>query len=140
MKIIGSDDDLTLQLQEDHAVPVPHSIREPTAERRRQLWIDACAEIERRYAEPLSVAGVAHAIGTSPRQLQRVFEEVGGQSFRTHLAAVRMARAKDLLLDHGGTVRNIAATVGYSQPAQFAKAFRRHHGVSPSELRRNNGR
>jgi AraC family transcriptional regulator, regulatory protein of adaptative response / methylphosphotriester-DNA alkyltransferase methyltransferase len=117
-------------------VPVPDTVRRPTAERRRQLWLDACAEIERRYAEPLSVAGVARAIGTSPRQLQRVFEEVGARSFRSHLAAVRMDRARELLLDHGGTVRNVAATVGYSQPAQFAKAFRRHHGVSPSELRR----
>jgi AraC-like DNA-binding protein len=25
--------------------------------------------------------------------------------------------------------------VGYRQPAQFAKAFRRHHGVSPSDYR-----
>jgi AraC-like DNA-binding protein len=118
-------------------VPLPQTVRSATAERRRQLWLDACAVIERRYAEPLSVAEVAREIGTSPRQLQRVFEEIGGRSFRTHLAVVRMARARELLLDHGGTVRNIAATVGYSQPAQFAKAFRRHHGVSPSELRRS---
>ncbi len=26
-------------------------------------------------------------------------------------------------------------TVGYRQPAQFAKAFRRHHGAAPSALR-----
>jgi AraC-like DNA-binding protein len=112
-------------------------VREPTLERRRQLWRDATQEIERNYADPLTVAGVARAIGTSSRQLQRVFEEVGGMSFRTHLAAVRMDRAREMLLNDGATVRAIAARVGYSQPAQFAKAFRRHHGVSPSELRRD---
>jgi AraC family transcriptional regulator of adaptative response / methylphosphotriester-DNA alkyltransferase methyltransferase len=112
-------------------------VREPTLERRRQLWRDATEHIERRYAEPLTVAAVAHAIGTSSRQLQRVFEEVGGRSFRTHLAAVRMERARELLLADSSTVRMVAARVGYSQPAQFAKAFRRHHGVSPSELRRD---
>jgi len=101
------------------------------------LWLDATAEIERRYSEPLTVAEVARAIGTSTRQLQRVFDEAGESSFRSQLAAVRMARARDMLLDHGGTVRSIAAAVGYSQPAQFAKAFRRHHGVSPSEMRRD---
>jgi AraC family transcriptional regulator, regulatory protein of adaptative response / methylphosphotriester-DNA alkyltransferase methyltransferase len=120
-------------------VSVSDSVRAPTAERRRQLWLDATAEIDRRYAEPLSVADVARAIGTSPRQLQRVFEEIGDRSFRAHVAAVRMERARQLLLDHGGTVRTIAAMVGYSQPAQFAKAFRRHHGISPSELRRGGG-
>src|SRR3954462_9136217 len=114
-------------------------VRQGTVDRRRQLWLDATAEIERRYAEPLTVAEVARAIGTSTRQLQRVFDEAGGRSFRAYLAAVRMDRAREMLLDHGGTVRNIAGKVGYSQPAQFAKAFRRHHGVSPSELRRNGG-
>jgi AraC family transcriptional regulator of adaptative response / methylphosphotriester-DNA alkyltransferase methyltransferase len=112
-------------------------VREPTLERRRQLWRDATQEIERNYADPLTVASVARAIGTSNRQLQRVFEEIGGKSFRTHLAAVRMERARELLLSEHATVRAIAGRVGYTQPAQFAKAFRRHHGVSPSELRRN---
>ena len=111
-------------------------VREPTLERRRQLWRDASHAIERGYADNLTVAGVARAIGTSSRQLQRVFEEIGGRSFRSHVAAVRMERARELLLSESATVRQIAARVGYSQPAQFAKAFRRHHGVSPSELRR----
>jgi transcriptional regulator GlxA family with amidase domain len=94
-------------------------------------------EIESRYGEPLTVAAVARAIGTSSRQLQRVFEEAGERSFRSQLAAVRMDRARELLLSGDATVRTVAARVGYSQPAQFAKAFRRHHGVAPSELRRN---
>ena len=29
----------------------------------------------------------------------------------------------------------VARAVGYRQPAQFSKAFRRHHGRAPSELR-----
>jgi AraC-like DNA-binding protein len=32
-------------------------------------------------------------------------------------------------------VRQVAHSVGYRQPAQFAKAFRRATGVSPSEYR-----
>jgi AraC-like DNA-binding protein len=32
-------------------------------------------------------------------------------------------------------VREVAQRVGYRQPAQFAKAFRRHHGVAPSDFR-----
>jgi AraC-like DNA-binding protein len=33
------------------------------------------------------------------------------------------------------TVRDVARRVGYRQPAQFAKAFRRHHGTTPSRYR-----
>ena len=52
-----------------------------------------------------------------------------------HLTAVRMDRAGTLLTRGGTTVREVARSVGYRQPAQFAKAFRRHHGLAPSEFR-----
>ena len=32
-------------------------------------------------------------------------------------------------------VMETAHRVGYRQPAQFAKAFRRHHGLAPSDFR-----
>jgi AraC family transcriptional regulator of adaptative response / methylphosphotriester-DNA alkyltransferase methyltransferase len=32
-------------------------------------------------------------------------------------------------------VREVAQRVGYRQPAQFAKAFRRHHGLAPAAFR-----
>jgi AraC family transcriptional regulator of adaptative response / methylphosphotriester-DNA alkyltransferase methyltransferase len=32
-------------------------------------------------------------------------------------------------------VREVANSVGYRQPAQFAKTFRRHHGAPPSSFR-----
>jgi two-component system response regulator YesN len=40
-----------------------------------------------------------------------------------------------MLRHRGPTVREVAHRVGYRQPAQFAKAFRRHHGSSPSAYR-----
>jgi AraC-like DNA-binding protein len=46
-----------------------------------------------------------------------------------------MARAAELLSSETLTVREVARQVGYKQPAQFAKAFRRLHGVAPSEFR-----
>ena len=46
-----------------------------------------------------------------------------------------MERAAELLGSRSLTVREVAARVGYRQPAQFAKAFRRHHGVAPSGYR-----
>ena len=51
-----------------------------------------------------------------------------------------MDRAADLLSTRGLTVREVAHRVGYRQPAQFAKAFRRHLGVAPSDYRANGAR
>ena len=42
-----------------------------------------------------------------------------------------MQRAADMLAARGLTVREVAHRVGYRQPAQFAKAFRRYQGVAP---------
>ena len=46
-----------------------------------------------------------------------------------------MEKAAELLSTGRVTVREVAGRVGYSQHAQFAKAFRLHHGLSPSEYR-----
>ncbi len=46
-----------------------------------------------------------------------------------------MRRALDLLREGRLPVREVANRVGYRQPAQFAKTFRRHHGAAPSSFR-----
>ncbi len=62
-----------------------------------------------------------------------MFAEVGETSFREYLAKVRMRHAARLLREGAIPVREVAQSVGYRQPAQFAKAFRRHHGASAVE-------
>jgi AraC family transcriptional regulator, regulatory protein of adaptative response / methylphosphotriester-DNA alkyltransferase methyltransferase len=46
-----------------------------------------------------------------------------------------MRKARELLADGSIPVREVARRVGYRQPAQFAKAFRRHYGAPPSRFR-----
>lgn len=109
--------------------------RQSTIERRRELFREAVAIIEREYARELDLSALSREVAASRRQLQRVFAEIGGTSFRSYLAEVRMRRAADLLAGGDGAVREVASSVGYRQPAQFAKAFRRHHGSPPSSFR-----
>jgi AraC family transcriptional regulator of adaptative response / methylphosphotriester-DNA alkyltransferase methyltransferase len=110
-------------------------VRQSTRHRRRTLFDEALAVIDRDFAdETLSLGTVAHTIATSRRQLQRVFGE-RRTSFRAELQRVRMSRAAELLRDGRMPVAAVARAVGYRQPAQFSKAFRRHHGRPPSELR-----
>jgi AraC family transcriptional regulator, regulatory protein of adaptative response / methylphosphotriester-DNA alkyltransferase methyltransferase len=102
---------------------------------RTTLFEEATAIVEAEYASELSLDEIAHRIASSRRQLQRAYAEIGTTTFRDHLTGVRMARAAELLAERSMTVREVADRVGYRQPAQFAKAFRRHHGVSPSDYR-----
>ena len=109
--------------------------RPTTIRHRTSLFEDAVAIVETDFATDLSLDDIARRVASSRRQLQRAYAEIGDTTFRDHLTGVRMSRAADLLTTRGLTVREVAYRVGYRQPAQFAKAFRRHHGVSPSDFR-----
>jgi AraC-like DNA-binding protein len=109
--------------------------RPATIRHRTALFEDATAIVAVEYGSELSLDDIARRVASSRRQLQRAYAEIGGTTFREHLAAVRMERAAELLATRGTTIREVAHRVGYRQPAQFAKAFRRHHGVAPSAFR-----
>ncbi len=109
--------------------------RPATVQRRRALFLDAARIIEAEYADKLALDDIARRVATSRRQLQRAFTEAGETSFRSYLQRVRMDRAAELLREGEAPVNQVASAVGYRQPAQFAKAFRRHHGAPPSTFR-----
>src|SRR5256885_1736671 len=109
--------------------------RPATIRHRTSLFEDAIAIVEAEYAADLSLDDIARRVASSRRQLQRAYSEIGDTTFRAHLTRVRMHKAAELLGTRALTVREVAHRVGYRQPAQFAKAFRRHLGVAPSDFR-----
>jgi AraC family transcriptional regulator of adaptative response / methylphosphotriester-DNA alkyltransferase methyltransferase len=119
------------------AVVGGHRQRTSTPMRRGALLAEATLALDARHPDPaLGLDDVAREIATSNRQLQRVFAELAASAFRDELAAVRMQNGAVLLQTTTLPVTEVARRVGYRQAAQFAKAFRREHGVSPSGLRR----
>src|SRR3954463_11211078 len=109
--------------------------RQATIRHRTSLFEDAVAIVETEFATELSLDDIARRVASSRRQLQRAYSEIGDTTFREHLTAIRMERAAEMLRTRGLTVREVAHRVGYRQPAQFAKAFRRHHGRAPAGFR-----
>jgi AraC family transcriptional regulator of adaptative response / methylphosphotriester-DNA alkyltransferase methyltransferase len=113
--------------------------RPATVRHRTSLFQDAVAIVETEYAVDLSLDDIARRVASSRRQLQRAYAEIGRTTFREHLTGVRMEKAAEMLTTRSLTVREVAHRVGYRQPAQFAKAFRRHHGDAPSTFRSARG-
>ena len=109
--------------------------RPTTIRYRTRLYEQVCDLVDSEYGEDLQLDDIARRIASSRRQLQRAFAEIGRTTFRDHLTGVRMHKAAKLLAEEALTVREVARRVGYRQPAQFAKAFRRQHGSAPSEFR-----
>ena len=114
--------------------------RDGTLERREAILRDALEAILRDHGPDADLETVARRIGTSRRQLQRVFAELSDRSFRDTIAAVRMAHARKLLAGTDRPIAEIGRVAGYHQAAQFSKAFRHHHGTSPRLYRQRSRR
>jgi len=77
---------------------------------------------------------VAAASGLSVRSLQRHLTEAG-LTYSKLVDQVRFNRAIALLQQPDVKLLEIATELGYTDPANFARAFRRWAGVSPREYR-----
>jgi AraC-like DNA-binding protein len=77
---------------------------------------------------------LARALLISPRTLQRRLGELG-LSYRGLLESTRRELARRYLTDPEKSVAEITFLLGFSEQSAFARAFRRWHGVSPSEFR-----
>lgn len=111
--------------------------RRKTNRQRRDLLAEAVRVIRARHGEfDLGLADIAEDVGCSTRQLQRVFREVGGTDFRTHLLEVRMEYARRLLSRKKDSlsVRAAARQVGYREASGLRQAFVRFYGYNPSEV------
>ncbi len=72
-------------------------------------------------------------MGVSDRTLQKGFKALFGVTPFVYLTRQRMNQAQRLLREHNRTVAEVANIVGYANPAQFAAAFKRQFGITPSE-------
>ncbi len=80
---------------------------------------------------------VAGELNQSPRSLARHLA-AQGSSYRALVDEVRQIVAEDLLSHSGWPAARIAEQLGYSDPANFTRAFRRWTGQSPDQWRRGN--
>jgi AraC-like DNA-binding protein len=111
-------------------------VRADTLSERRRLYLLARVVIARHYRRRLTLAAVAGALSSSPRQLQRAYAQFGHTTFKEDLVARRMSAAAQLLVEQRSIpVHQVARLVGYRQAPHFARAFRRRYGLSPARFR-----
>lgn len=90
--------------------------------------------VDSLYMTPLRVEAIAHSLGIDRRYLARIFKASMGISVQEYLLQVRMEQAKKLLRD-GLPVNQVAGMVGYNDPFQFSKIFKKHCLVSPGKYK-----
>lgn len=80
-----------------------------------------------------TVTGLAKRCGVSRERLHRVLRQWLGMAPADYLRAVRLHRAR-LLLMEGEAVATVAAECGFADQAHFTRWFRRSFGYTPGDL------
>ena len=85
-----------------------------------------------------STATLASVANFSPFHFMRVYRALAGESLGTTVQRLRLARAAHLLAASAAPISEVSGRVGFETPQAFARAFREHFGVAPSEARAAN--
>ncbi len=110
--------------------------QEQLAEDNNRSIQQALAFIATAYSQKgLKLQDVADSVHLSPNYLSYLFKKMVGLSLWDYVTKLRMEEGKRLLLRTDLRRYEIAEAVGYESPEHFSKIFKKHYGISPSELK-----
>jgi AraC family transcriptional regulator len=86
-------------------------------------------------ARDLSLAEIAAAAYLSEFHFARLFKKITGTTPHAYLAALRIERARKLLVETDLAITEVGACVGYNSQSHFTKIFRAATGITPRAFR-----
>jgi len=95
--------------------------------------------IEKHLLDDISIEGIARQANFSVFHFQRTFAILTDISVGEYLRRRRLTLAAYDLSRSNTKIIDLAYKYGYDTPEAFSKAFRRQHGVTPSEARKYTG-
>lgn len=84
---------------------------------------------------PLTAQQLARALGASERTLHRRLKQASGETPKSFIDRVRFEAARMLLETTTQSVKQLAASSGYSDETSFRRAFHRYSGMTPGAYR-----
>lgn len=84
----------------------------------------------------LTVAYLAQELHLSPSRLRQIFTAELGVAPRSYIRKIRLRRARRLLANSSLSVKEVMASVGFDDPSDFSRAYRKFFGVPPSVCKR----
>lgn len=107
-------------------------------------WVESLQKainyMEEHLLEDITIEDIALQANASPFHFQRTFAILTDISVSDYLRRRRLTLAAEELLRSDGKIIDLAYKYCYDTPEAFTKAFRRQHGVTPSEARKGIGK
>ncbi len=95
----------------------------------------ALSFMEKNYDQKLTLQAVADQCYVSQWHLSKLLNRYAEKSFYDILNAIRIQKAKELLVDPSLKIGQIGEMVGYADTAHFARTFKKLEGMSANEYR-----
>lgn len=115
-----------------HAERFDPAICKP-ADRRIQIVVML---LENNWNKQIAVAEIARLVHLSPSRLAHLFKSEMDLSIQQYLTRLRLAKAKRHLETSFLSVKEIAASVGFSSVARFVVCFKSLVGATPAQYRK----
>jgi AraC family transcriptional regulator, glycine betaine-responsive activator len=87
--------------------------------------------MESHIEDPISPADLAHDVGMSTRQLERLFRRYLNRSPKRYYMELRLQKARNLLMQTDMSVINVALACGFASPSHFSKCYRAQYRTTP---------
>jgi transcriptional regulator GlxA family with amidase domain len=101
--------------------------------------IETVSIMESNIEEPISLDELARHVGVSRRQLERLFQKHLHCVPTRYYLELRLARARQLLLQTSISIVDVAFACGFVSAPHFSKCYRDYYGIPPREERRLRG-
>lgn len=93
--------------------------------------------VDIHLGEELNTTFLAARFTISRTTLKRQFKNAFGKTIRDYIISQRMMRARELLLHTDMSISTVGSEVGYAEFSSFSRAFKKHFGYAPVEVRRD---
>lgn len=92
--------------------------------------------IQNNIHEPLNLEKIAKAAHFSPFHFHRIFKAFLGETLNSFIKRIRVEKAAMALSNNAGySMTELAFICGFSSSQTFARAFKDHYGVSPTDYK-----
>ena len=92
--------------------------------------------LQENYTDPsLCLSKLGERFNISESYLSHLFKNRTGVNFSVYLERLRMTEAARRLRSGETELTNLYADLGYTNAATFRRAFKKYHGITPSEMR-----
>ena len=98
--------------------------------------LSAIGLMERSYPEKFDIKQLAVSAHMSTSAFHKAFKDITADSPLQYLKKIRLAKARDLIVQEKMRANLAASEVGYESPSQFSREFKRYFGESPAEVMR----